>query len=166
MKNTFTFWRRPIYKIAGKVFKVFLHLRGKYYHRYKHLGGITANRIHEASEQLIQSWRSAYLRKPFFVPVNATQWIRKPGVDQEFISKLRSWRRRLFITIMISMGLLSVSVFSLSAALPVWLFDGEIAVKICLSIALISWISFYLLMNNWLPVIFSKRPLIQHKKEN
>jgi len=166
MKATFTFWRRPVFKIAGKVFKVFLHLRGKYYHRYKHLGGITANRIHEASEQLIQSWRSAYLRKPFFVPVNATQWVKKPGVDKKFTEKLRSWRRRLLNTIMISMALLAVSVFSLTTALPIWLFDGEIALKTCLGIAIVSWLLFYVLMNNWLPVIFSKRPQIQYEKEN
>ena len=164
MKTTFTFWRRPIYKIVGQSFKVFLHLRGIYYRRYKHLGWITANRIHEAAEQLIQSWRSAYLRKPFFVPVNTTQWIRKPGVDQKFISKLRSWRRRLLNTIVLSLGLLSVSVFSLSVAFPLWLFDGESAVTTCLSIALVSWISFFVLMNNWLPVIFSKRPLIGPEK--
>ena len=164
MQAISVFWRRPIFKSIGTVFKVFLHLRGKYYHRFKHLGGITANRIHEAAEELIKSWRSAYLRKPFFVPVNATQWIRKPGVDQDYINKLKSWRCHLLNTIVISFALLLISVFSFTAALPAWLLEGEIAIKICLTTALVSWGSFYLLMNNWLPVVFSKRPRTESEK--
>lgn len=161
IKATYRFWRLPTYTILGRTFKLFLNLRGKYYHRFKHLGGITANRIHEAAEQLIQSWRSAYLRKPFFVPVNTTQWIRKPGVDQHYISKLKRWRRQMLNTIATSLGLLSMAVFSLTAAIPAWIITGESALNICLGLAGASWVVFYGLMNNWLPVVFSKRPVVE-----
>lgn len=159
MRATYRFWRRPIYAAVGGTFRMFLRLRGKFYRRFKHLGGITANRIHEAGEHLIESWRSAYIRKPFFVPLNATKWIRQPGVDHDFIEKLNFWRRRLLRTIVISLSFLVITVFSLTAALPAWLIIGEAALTACLGTALITWLLFYGLMNNWLPLVFAKRPV-------
>lgn len=160
LKDTYCFWRRPIYFLLGSLARLFLQFKGRFYKRFKHLGGITANRIHEAAEHLIESWRGAYLRKPFFVPINATTWIRKPGVDEAYMDSLRSWRRRLFNTIVVSMGLLLVTLFGLAAAFPIWLFSGPSALQVCLGISVVSWLSFYLLMNNKLPVIFNDRPKI------
>ena len=158
LRQTNRWWRRPIYKIAGGVFRIYFMLRSQFAKRFRLVGGMTANCINEASMHLIESWRGAYIRQPFFVPINATTWIRKPGVNEEYLNRLKHWRRRLFVAMGVSLALLGTSVFSLAIALPCWIFAGQPALITCLVLTASTWLSAMALMNFWLPVIFDARP--------
>ena len=153
-------WRRVFYWIAGKICRLFFSLRTRIFKRFSHLGGMTFGRLHEVGHHLIESWRGAYLRKPFFVPKNSTTWIRTPGFNAEHAEKLKNWRRKLFFAVAVCLVLLIVAVFSFAAAFPLWLFMGKSMFLNLIALALTTWISSMLLMNTWLPVIFRKRPKI------
>ena len=161
IKQTTRFWRQPIYALAGFLFKSYLFFRAKYFKRFKHLGWITSHRLHEASEMLIESWRDGYTRKPFFVPSDATTWIRKPGVDMAFLNQLKEWRRKLFIGLEISLGFLILAIFALAFSIPTGLFWGWPAMQNSLIGAGASWIVSLALMHFWLPAIFKTRPRTQ-----
>ena len=52
-----------------------------------------------AAETLIASWRDSFLRKPFYIPSQATTWVRERGVTPAFEASLMRWRRKLFDTV-------------------------------------------------------------------
>lgn len=156
-----TWWRRPFYSATGRLAQCFFRLRGGFFHRFRFLGGITASCVHEASIQLIESWRGAYLRKPFFVPVNSTTWIRRPGVDEKHLARLRVWRRRLFSALGICLLFLVTAMTALVVSLPAGIFSGQTALTVSLVLAGGCWMTSVVLMNVWMPVIFRERPVIR-----
>ncbi|MGZ8190126.1 MAG: oxygenase MpaB family protein [Methylococcaceae bacterium] len=158
--ETQSFWRKPIYKLVGGLFTISLRLRARFYGRFKHLGGITSHRLHEASELLIASWRDAFSRKPFFVPVNTTTWLPLPGTNQAYAANLTEWRREIFAAVGFSLGLLTLSTFSLAATLPIALISGWPTAKLAFITAASTWIISIGIMQFRLPAIFNKRPKI------
>ncbi|MBS3954599.1 MAG: DUF2236 domain-containing protein [Methylomicrobium sp.] len=160
IKETRVFWRKPFYTLAGGIFSCSLWLRARFYKRFKHLGWITAHRLNEVSELLIDSWRDAYSRKPFFVPADTSTWVRQPGVDQAYHLRLTRWRRQLFFVVGCSFGLLTLALFGLAAAIPVALVGGWSAAKIALIGAISSWLIALGMMNFRLPAIFNLRPTL------
>ncbi|MGR9045165.1 MAG: oxygenase MpaB family protein [Gammaproteobacteria bacterium] len=163
IKETTCFWRKPIYAIAGILFKSYFFFRTRYFNRFKHLGGITTYRLHQASELLIDSWRDGYTRSPFFVPADATTWVRKPGFDTAFSKRVTQWRRKLFIGLGTSISFLVLAVFSLASSLPSGLLGGWPALQASLTLAGISWLIALALMHLWLPVIYRNRPQLHDK---
>ncbi|MGR9051100.1 MAG: oxygenase MpaB family protein [Gammaproteobacteria bacterium] len=158
IKETTVFWRRPVYALAGLLFKLYLFFRNRWFKRFKYLGGITSQRLHQASEMLIDSWRDGYSREPFFVPVNDTTWIRKPGVDEAFLQRLTDWRRKLFAGLGVSLVFLILAVFVLAASIPAGIIWGWSSMKGLLFIGGGSWLVSLLLMHFRLPAIFDARP--------
>jgi hypothetical protein len=158
--ETQNFWRKPIYSIAGGIFRASLWFRVRFYQRFKHLGGITSNRLREAGELLIDSWRDAFSRKPYFVPADTSTWIRQPGFNQAYQTRLTQWRRQIFLSVGCAIGLLSLSLFSVAAALPIALISGWSATQTALLAAAGFWASAIGVMHFRLPAIFNKRPTI------
>ncbi len=158
LKETFRFWRRPVYSIAGVLTRGFFRLKHLYLKHFTHLGGMTVNRLHEAAEHIIDSWRSAYQRRPFFVPQNATTWVRRPEVDAAYIADLKNWRRRLFSTLGIAMVLLMAAFFSLPGTLVLWLASGQTGAIVALGVAGAAWLASMGLMHGRLQKIFDQRP--------
>ena len=158
IKETNRWWRKIFYAISGKTCRLFFHLRTRIFQRFKFLGGLTFGRLHEVSHHLIESWRGSYVREPFFVPKDATTWVRKPGFNAEHAKKLKNWRRELFFAVAFCLVLLVVAVFSIAAAFPLWLIISKSAFVKCLLLSGVTWASSMLLMNAWLPVIFKRRP--------
>ncbi len=158
--ETQCFWRKPIYALAGGIFRTSLWLRAKFYSRFKHLGGITSHRLLEAGELLIDSWRDAFTRQPFFVPADTSTWKRQPGYDQAYQARLTEWRRQIFSTLGLSISLLALSLFSVAAALPVVLISGWPALKAVLIAAAVFWASAIGIMQFKLPAVFKKRPTL------
>ncbi|WP_419600560.1 oxygenase MpaB family protein, partial [Thiolapillus sp.] len=50
LRETTSFWRRPIYALGGALLKSYLFLREKTIRRFRHLGRITMQRLHEADD--------------------------------------------------------------------------------------------------------------------
>lgn len=156
--ETQVFWRRLISKLFGTIFSFCMWLQTHFYRRFKHLGWITAYRLHEASELLIASWRDAYLRKPFFVPATTTSWRPMPGIDEAFLAELRQWRQEMFMVMGLALGLLAFATFGLFGSLPIGLLWGWLAAKNTLIAAATTWFASMGIMNFWLPTVFNKRP--------
>jgi len=53
---------------------------------------------------LVKSWRDAYSRKPFYIPLTVNTWKREKGVNPAFLAKLRAWRHDLFNTMAAGLG--------------------------------------------------------------
>jgi len=53
---------------------------------------------------LVKSWRDAYSRKPFYIPLTVNTWKREKGVNPAFLEKLRAWRHDLFNTMAAGLG--------------------------------------------------------------
>ena len=102
---------------------------------------------------------------PFFVPENATTWVRKPGVTADFLTRLKQWRRKLFVGVGSSMALLSLAVFSLVAALPSAIFWDWAGINYSLILAAVSWLGSITLMQFWLPRIFNARPQVSENAD-
>lgn len=158
IKETRSFGRRPIYWAAFGLLRCYFLSREKIFRRFTHLGGLTAHRIHEASELLIDSWRDGYTRKPFFVPVDTTTWVRAPGIDEDFLKHLRQWRRKLFANIGAALLFLIAAVFLLAVSLPAGLIWGWHAFESMAVAALSSWAVSLALMRFRLPFVFKARP--------
>lgn len=162
--ETLCFWRKPVYKLAGGIFNIGLKLRARFYERFKHLGGITLHSLDEASELLIDSWQDAFSRRPFFVPVDTTSWVRQPGTDEPYRKLLSQWRRQIFITLASALGLLSLALVSLAAALPIALISGWTASQLALIAAASFWIIAIGILHFRLQAVFKKRPEVEQVK--
>lgn len=158
-KETFRFWRRPVYTLARVLTRLGFRLKSIYLKGFRHLGGITVNRVHQAGEHLIESWRSAYIRRPFFVPVNATTWIRQPGADGTYIDELVHWRRRLLANLGLAMALLLITGLSLPSALLLGLLSGHVPALTALGLAGSSWLAALGLLHWRLQRVFDQRPV-------
>lgn len=76
-----------------------------------------------AAETLIDSWRDSFQRKPFYIPSQATTWVRQRGVTPAFEASLMRWRRRLFDTVTAGVVFLIGSASAFGAGLMFFLFD-------------------------------------------
>lgn len=88
------------------------------------------NTVDMSGEALIESWRDAYNRRPYYIPTDAQEWVRVKGVNEAFLAGQRSWRRQLFNTV--GLGLLGLIVASTAlVTLPLFaLFGSSDAVDI------------------------------------
>jgi hypothetical protein len=153
--------RRLFYGILCLFVWLYCFIRNRIMRRFPTLSGLTMTRLHEASEQLIASWRGSFIRKAIFVPVEATTWVQKPGTDEAFMKKIRAWwRRRLFKTVGASVGLLFLSAFSRAAAVPVWFFTAGNTTNlwICLDLGVGCWALSMGVLQWGLPSVFKARP--------
>jgi hypothetical protein len=143
-------WRQAIYGFLGLLVRTYFTVFARVRRR-------AAKRIHEASEVLIESWRGAFIRKPFFVPLNATTWIRQSGADPAFEKKLRGWRLRVFRTIAFGILFIAVSIIGIGSSLALYLYSAK-AMWTALGIGVVAE-GIYKLIFDWkLPAILRDRP--------
>lgn len=158
MREVLTSWRRPLFELTGWLGKKYLGIRGVLFSRFKLIGGLSVERLHQASELLILSWRDGYSRQPFFVPATATSWIKAPGVDAQFLTSLRRWRQRIFLGLAIALGLLVPGIVGTALTLPAVLIWGWPALQVPVLASAACWVTALALMQFWLPAIFKRRP--------
>jgi ER-bound oxygenase mpaB/B'/Rubber oxygenase, catalytic domain len=114
--------------------------------------------FHQASEELVRSWRDEYSRHPFYVPKDLTTWQRVRGVDEATLRELRAWRERIFIGIFLPVALLGLAgltgIISLALlALKLW---GAAAAGACAALAMIGLALWR--MDVSLPKLYGQRP--------
>ena len=76
-----------------------------------------SNLLHETGQCFFESFRAAYRRKPFDIPPNAKEWIRKEGVTQQYLSDLQTWRETIFNWTLVSIICLTGSTCLITAAI-------------------------------------------------
>jgi hypothetical protein len=75
---------------------------------WEHLVGRTTAGI---GAELVQSWRDGYDRRPYYIPDPVTGgWLRQTGVGIGVRTRLRRWRRRLFLRAVTALGCFLVGV--------------------------------------------------------
>ncbi|MCB1237182.1 MAG: DUF2236 domain-containing protein [Verrucomicrobiae bacterium] len=76
--------------------------------------GFLSNFVRElvrgSGRELYLSFKGEYLRRPFYIPSDSTEWTLEPGVTAEFKEKVHDWRRGLFLRI--AAGLMAAVFFT------------------------------------------------------
>jgi hypothetical protein len=153
-----TWWRRIFYKGAGSICKLYFKLRSRWLKWLPALGQMTAGVVNRAGEELVQSWRDAYRRQPFFIPRTYDSMERLPGADKAFLAKLKDWRGRVLVTAGVGLGLLGVAVLALSFAFPLWLVAGQAAFFVSLGVSVGAWLLFNHISGKQLQDLLAQRP--------
>ncbi len=152
--------RRMLWWGVRFVLRSFCWIHRNFLKAFPSLDGVFKDLLYRVSEQLIESCRGAYARKPFYVPVNETMWIPQHGASPSFLEKLRKWRHRVFDWVFISLATLIVGAFGAGAVVVFWLLNHEVAWMsgwISASAFLLSYVS----MNGMLPRLLAERPVVE-----
>jgi len=117
------------------------------------------NRImHHAGQALIDSWRDAYDRKPFYVPDSvAGGWHRLRGVDPAYLDKLMHWRSSLFMTCLAGVaGMITGTLLWIPALILLPFSDG--LSSFVFGLGAMCWLAAILLLSLYLPYLVTIRP--------
>ena len=129
------------------------------------LGDNLMSTLHHAAEELIESWRDQFRRKPFDIAGNKA-WVKKRGADKETQEALMHWRRRIFNNVAFAIVLLFVAVAALVATgvvtlVPPSLLAGKWQVVRWLGAgSVVSGLLAWMVMSWRLPRVFAKRPVV------
>jgi hypothetical protein len=135
--------------------RLYYWVRDRFIGRIPLLGETLMSTLHQAAEELIESWRGEFRRRPFDVSRDIA-W--KPGGSNPDLMK---WRRRIFNNVAFAIVLLFLAVAGLVGAvvvafLPVantgswleWLLGGSV----------VSGVLAWMVMSWRLPRVFARRP--------
>lgn len=158
--------RRPTRRALWWGIRLGLRTFGRIRHQilpiFPGVGGVFASLLYRTSEGLIESCRSAYTRKPFYVPLNATTWTPQQGVSPEFMVTLHRWRQRVFNWVFFALGTLIAGVLGIGAGVTLWFLSHEAAWLAALASA-VCLIASYMTMDHELPAVLAQRPRINEK---
>lgn len=117
----------PVWGILIATLK--LALRGYYIIRERIIGNfptiraLFGNLLDQSARALLESWRGSYVRKPFYVPVDAHTWRREPGADDAHLAALQKWRSRFLFDLLATVLMLMLAAFCLVGSVAFYLFD-------------------------------------------
>jgi hypothetical protein len=159
--------RKPLHRLAYGAFTLGLRL----YYRVRNrvvgtvpvVGDALVSALHRSSEELIESWRDQFRRRPFEVS-GGYAWVHRRGATPHTEQALMRWRSRLFnnlglavLLLFLAVGLVlagaAVSVLPASLLAAKWSWAKGLGLGAVVSVAL-SW----LWMNWQLPRVLAKRP--------
>lgn len=121
---------RSLYgRVLGKITCVALVIYYRMYslvQRFPLTDGMFGNLFHRTSEELIQSWRDEFQRRPFYVPTDLTHWQVARGVDAALHARLEAWRNRVFLGVfmpvaLVGLGMPLVAATGVLLLLHLWL---------------------------------------------
>ena len=121
LQVTQRFASRLIYALLSIQVHLYYLIRNQIFRRFPTLAGFMGEVFAQAGDALIQSWRDVYDRRPFDVPQDLTDWRPKAGVREADLEKLKAWRRKLFVTIVLGLGLLSLTGIGIVLCIVLWL---------------------------------------------
>ncbi len=152
--------RRAIYATARLVIKLFYKLRFVVMRRMPVVSGVFSELLDGSGHELLESWRGAYVRRPFYVPADATTWQAEHGATAAFVEALKAWRRQLFDALGVSIALLFLAVFALAALVPAWLLGTHASLWGTAIVCAASGLGALAMMKWRLPAIFARRPTL------
>jgi ER-bound oxygenase mpaB/B'/Rubber oxygenase, catalytic domain len=104
----------------------FLHLyyvvRGAIFRRSPALARLMGATFARAAEELVNSWRDEYQRRPFDVPPDAYV---VPWLDDASLKTLHVWRRKLFYAVLGGVVFLIIAVLGLAAGAALFFLGGK-----------------------------------------
>ncbi len=156
-------WRLA-YGAARRALRVYYFSRTMIFSRSRTLRSVFGQLLDHASEELIESWRGAYARRPFYVPKSATSWTRDIGASDEFLAKLTRWRRHYFNNLAIAMALLIGAGLLFVVALLASVFEPTMLKP--MMIVSLGATCFAAVFLKWrLPAVFARRPVLAGEPE-
>lgn len=114
--------------------------------------------FHRTSDELINSWRDEYNRRPFYVPRDLTHWDLLRGVDQQYMEDLRQWRGRIFLGVLWPIGLIGLTFVTIAVTVVLLLLNQWREAWISGALTLFFLYSALWRMQVSLPRIFAQRP--------
>ena len=150
---------RVIFFLGLMLIRGYYAVRNRLFDRVPGAAKLLGNVFAEAGEELINSWRGAYVRRAFYVPENAQTWRRRTGSSsQEFLARIRRWRQKVFNTLVVGVGLLMVLPLFL-VAFAVMLVLGLPVIALILGlIAVVNFGTAIFLLTHILPALSKSRP--------
>jgi hypothetical protein len=128
------------------------------------VGETLLSALHRSSEELIDSWRDQFRRRPFDIAGNMA-WAHRRGTTEESEKELQQWRRRVFNTLGVAILLLFAAMTALVATGVVALLEGVLPSPHRLQLlwglgigSVASGFLAWLLMTWRLPRVFRARP--------
>jgi len=117
------------------------------------------NRImHHAGQALIDSWRDAYDRKPFYVPDSvAGGWQRLRGVDPAYLERLMHWRSSLFLTCLAGVAGMITGTLLWIPALLLWPLSDGLS-SFVFGLGGMCWLIAVVLLSLYMPYLVTTRP--------
>ena len=151
--------RRAIYWVGRTGLRLYYGIRTHVLRRLPTVASLFGNLLENSAHQLIESWRDAYVRRPFYVPANSTTWQRQRDAGEAFVESLRAWRRKMFNTLGLAVGQLVIAGFSFAALLPAWLFGTQTSVRWTAIVCAVTALGAVATMKWRLPAVFAERPV-------
>jgi len=105
MAKTNVLWRKTIFYGVINFLRGYNRINSYLMRRHGGAPSPMFKMIYESTLLIIHSLRSAYERRPYYVPVNPTQWMRSYGATPAFMQRLLIWRRSMFNTLGFGVGL-------------------------------------------------------------
>jgi hypothetical protein len=159
LKAAKAIWRWPIYKCLDLGAKFYFLVRGTLVKRLPLWGGLTTGLLHDAGEGVLEAWRSAYRRQPFFVPSDLSTWQRQQGATDRFLTDLRDWRGKVLLRAALGIMMLVLGMGLLNLALPLLLFQATHMLGVlCLGLAAADWLLFATMVKRSLRQVLDERP--------
>ena len=106
---------RLLFRAGLLMFRAYFLVRGILFRLSPRLAAFMGGILSNAGEDLIESWRGSYTRKPFYVPADANTWHRVPNADEGFREQVSAWRRKVFGVVALGVGFLICSSMSFGA---------------------------------------------------
>ena len=117
--------------------------------------------LHRSAEMLIESWRDAFRRKPFYVPAGEKGWVRMPGASPAYERALMAWRTSVFDTLFAAVASIVFAGFAVAAAAVLAFLLMWVAAACALGIAAAGALVAAYIMRYKLPAVFARRPLLE-----
>jgi hypothetical protein len=137
-------------------------------HILRHLpvvGPVVADITSKSANTLIDSWRDAFRRKPFYIPMQATRWVPQRGATPEFEARLQRWRQRLFDAMVAGLVLFVVAGLAVGAWVTFFLLDMHHERHLSFWTSIGGFALACYLMTVRVPKISSQRPTLQDEPE-
>ena len=115
LKDTTRVAPRALFSLLMLWIRFYYAVRNRFVGRVPLAGETLLAALHRAAEELIESWRDQYRRRPFDLSGNLA-WVRRRGVDKESEARLQRWRRRMFNNLGIAIACLFAMVALLAGA--------------------------------------------------
>lgn len=154
---------RLVYGAITRVLRLYYRVRNRVVGTVPVVGDALVSALHRSSEELIESWRDQFRRRPFELS-GGYAWVHRRGATRETEQALMRWRSRvfnnlgfavllLFLAVGLVLGTAAVSVLPASVLAAKWSWAKGLVLGAAASVAL-SW----LWMNWQLPRVLAKRP--------
>jgi hypothetical protein len=122
------------------------------------VSAVVRQAVHPLTEDLIDSFASGFVRRPFYLPAQLNTWALDPGADEAFREQLRRWRRELFLLVLLGAFLLMSSAFCFVGGMVLAGFQRWPMAAAGWGAGVVLWWVFGELARGWVPALRARRP--------